>query len=108
MLSGSQAVSVVNLPWIQAGEDLEEDDDEKEEDEEQIAGTSSLPPVPLRLPEMSESTPLLQTTSSRSRSRRRRMSVGPHGNATVTQAVLMVRLPSGCKRTLDHRLLRSC
>jgi proton-coupled amino acid transporter len=80
---------------MQAGEDLEEDEDEeKEEDEEQIAGTSSLTPAPLRQPEMSESTPLLQTTSkSRSRSRRRRMSIGPHGDATVTQAVLMVRLP---------------
>ena len=107
MLSGSQAVSGVNIPRMQAGEDLEEDEDEeKEEDEEQIAGTSSLTPAPLRPPEMFESTPLLQTTSSksRSRSRRRRMSVGPHGDATVMQAVLMVRSLEG----VDTPLLIAC
>ncbi|KAJ7249233.1 transmembrane amino acid transporter protein-domain-containing protein [Mycena haematopus] len=67
-----------------AGEDLEEDDDEDEEDEENS------------VPEPTENAPLLPTRSvsrsmSRSRSRRKRMSsVGPHGNATVPQAVLML------------------
>ena len=39
-----------------------------------------------------ERSPLLRsaTSHSRSRSRRRQRSVGPHGDATVTQAVLMV------------------
>ncbi|KAF8649353.1 hypothetical protein AX16_005862 [Volvariella volvacea WC 439] len=91
-----------------AGEDLEEDEDEEKsfdeegEDEEQFA-----PPIP----GLSETTPLLSsggdgggwdeggggmsasaitTRTSRSRSRRRAGSVGPHGNATVTQAVLML------------------
>lgn len=69
-----------------AGEDLEEEDDEdKEEDEERIvAGPSST--MSANLPE--ETTPLLRGTKSRGR--RRGASVGPHGNATVTQAVLML------------------
>jgi solute carrier family 36 (proton-coupled amino acid transporter) len=37
---------------------------------------------------VTERSPLLR----RSTSRRRRASVGPHGDATVTQAVLMVRI----------------
>ncbi|KAF7374408.1 Aa-trans domain-containing protein [Mycena sanguinolenta] len=66
-----------------AGEDLEEDEDDDEEDEESAPGPS-------------EQAPLLGSRSlsrsmSRTRSRRRRMSsVGPHGNATVPQAVLML------------------
>lgn len=36
-----------------------------------------------------ENTPLLERSKSRSHSRRRRMSVGPHGDATVGQAILM-------------------
>jgi hypothetical protein len=46
------------------------------------------------LNEVAERTPLLNRSVSRSisRSRRRRHSIGPHGNATVTQAVLMVCL----------------
>lgn len=44
-----------------------------------------------------ERQPLLSgARRSRSRSRRRRPSVGPHGNATVTQAVLMVCRSSEC------------
>ncbi|KAL0954912.1 hypothetical protein HGRIS_003844 [Hohenbuehelia grisea] len=73
-----------------AGEDLEEDDDdeEKEGDEEAADG-----PLSAGLPsaEPTEQTPLMSSTiRSRSRSRRRRMSVAEHGNATVTQAVLML------------------
>ncbi|KAF8896081.1 transmembrane amino acid transporter protein-domain-containing protein [Infundibulicybe gibba] len=76
-----------------AGEDLEEDEEEKEDDEEQtVAGPSSS--VSRGLPDTAETTPLLGNTASRrsrSRTRRRRNSVGgPHGNATVTQAVLML------------------
>ena len=74
----------------QAGEDLEEEDDEKEEDVEQdiIEPPFTISPVLVDIPE--ETTSLLRSPS-RSRSRRRRTgSVGPHGNATVTQAVLMV------------------
>ncbi|KAF5359481.1 hypothetical protein D9756_003272 [Leucocoprinus leucothites] len=75
-----------------AGEDLDEiDDEEKDEDEEQRAGPSE------EAPESSENTPLLRgrvhSTFSRTRSlsKQRRSSAGPHqGNATVTQAVLML------------------
>lgn len=71
----------------QAGEDLEDDEEDKEEDVEQnVAGPSSE-----GLSDAAETTPLLRSGSrSRSHTRRRRSSVGPHGNATVTQAVLMV------------------
>lgn len=76
---------------MQAGEDLEEEDEEdKEEDEERtIAGPSSIISTGFsNIPE--ETTPLLRSRS-RSRVRRRRgASVSSHGNATVTQAVLMV------------------
>ncbi|KAF9466587.1 transmembrane amino acid transporter protein-domain-containing protein [Collybia nuda] len=74
-----------------AGEDLEEDDDEsREEDVEQnIAGTSTSSST--NHVDTTETTPLLKNRSrSKSRSRRRGNSVGPHGNATVTQAVLML------------------
>jgi len=72
---------------------LEEDEDEEKDEDEEEATASALASSLTRLPtDISESTPLLQTVSSRSRSRsrRRRMSTGPHGDATVTQAVLMV------------------
>ena len=68
----------------QAGEDLEEDeDDDRVADEESAAQRA----------ESSERQPLLGGSGlsrSRSRSRRRRMSVTAHGDATVTEAVLMV------------------
>ncbi|KAF7336952.1 Aa-trans domain-containing protein [Mycena venus] len=68
-----------------AGEDLEEDDDDEPDEE-------------MGVDEPTENAPLLGTRSvsrsmslSRSRVRRKRMSsVGPHGNATVPQAVLML------------------
>jgi len=77
---------------------LEEDEDDKDEEEEggEVAGPSPsfTPDASLPVSESVEQTPLLKQTSpyrSRSRSRRsRRMSIGPHGDATVTQAVLMV------------------
>jgi proton-coupled amino acid transporter len=83
-------------PFLQAGEDLEDDDDEeKEEDEEAtfVAGPSGTSPDgDLSASQLSEQRPLLGSRPSRSmsRSRRRRASLGPHGDATVTQAVLMV------------------
>jgi solute carrier family 36 (proton-coupled amino acid transporter) len=84
---------------LQAGEDLEEDDDEdKEEDEEapRIPGPSAsfAPDGELSASQLSEQQPLLgsKLSRSRSRSKRRRASLGPHGDATVTQAVLMVIL----------------
>ena len=73
----------------QAGEDLEEDeDDDRVADEEAEAGA-------LVRPEVSEHQPLLggsKLSRSMSRSRRRRMSVTEHGDATVTEAVLMVMI----------------
>jgi solute carrier family 36 (proton-coupled amino acid transporter) len=76
----------------QAGEDLEEDDDDdKFEDEEATirAGPSQLAARIV----VDESQPLLKAQSpSRSRSRKRAASVGSHGDASVTQAVLMVSL----------------
>ncbi|KXN91636.1 Vacuolar amino acid transporter 3 [Leucoagaricus sp. SymC.cos] len=76
-----------------AGEDLDEEEEEeeaKDEDEEQRAG-------PSEVEEVTETTPLIRgrigsaLSRSRSRSRQRRISAGPHrGNATVTQAVLML------------------
>ncbi|KAF5341715.1 hypothetical protein D9611_001927 [Ephemerocybe angulata] len=74
-----------------AGEDLDEyDSDEEKEDEE--AEQRLLDEQLQREP--TEETPLVRTTSlsrRRSRSRRRAQSVGPGGgNATVTQAVLML------------------
>ncbi|KAH7926377.1 amino acid transporter [Leucogyrophana mollusca] len=72
-----------------AGEDLEEEEEEgKASDEEAIAHQE---PTEAAAPP-DETQPLLkqQTHASRSRSRRRRMSVGPHGDATVSQAVLML------------------
>ena len=78
----------------QAGEDLEEEEEEdKEEDEERtVAGPSSIISAGISdLPE--ETTPLLRGAKPRPR-RRRGASIGPRGNATVTQAVLMVCVAS--------------
>lgn len=85
------------MKYVQAGEDLEEDEDEdKEDDEEEAAGfpvpSSSVIQAGLSAEAM-ERRPLLGKATparSRSRTRRRRMSVCEHGDATVTQAVLMV------------------
>ncbi|KAJ7767110.1 vacuolar amino acid transporter 4 [Mycena metata] len=70
-----------------AGEDLEEDEDGDDDEETIVGAPSDAGP--------SENAPLLggrpSATRSMSRSRRRRgASVGPHGNATVPQAVLML------------------
>ncbi|KAK7031269.1 hypothetical protein VNI00_013520 [Paramarasmius palmivorus] len=67
------------------GED--EEDEEKEDEEQPAAGPSSGPSAGFG--DVSESSPLLGRSRSRSRSRRRAASVS-HGNATVTQAVLML------------------
>ncbi|KDR78952.1 hypothetical protein GALMADRAFT_244633 [Galerina marginata CBS 339.88] len=75
-----------------AGEDLEEEDDDDKEDEE----TADLPSdlvIGTGLPDVNETTALLESPSvsrSRSRSRRRKNSVSRQGTATVTQAVLML------------------
>ena len=99
---------------------MEEEDEEDEEssgpedelvpnviDRAPYAGTSLLsqqeaghrPSVLLDMPEpdlqkATERSPLLRSATShshsRSRSRKRRGSVGPHGDATVAQAILMV------------------
>lgn len=74
------------LIMLQAGEDLEEDEDEDKEVAPQVPSASALEAGDQ--PADSEQSPLLQRTMSRSR--RRRMSIGPTGDATVTQAVLMV------------------
>ncbi|KAG7089222.1 hypothetical protein E1B28_010923 [Marasmius oreades] len=76
-----------------AGEDLEEDEEEEKDDEEQPVPGPSRGDVPpsAGFGDVSESAPLLGKRRSVSRSKsRRRGSVGPHGNATVTQAVLML------------------
>ncbi|GLB40221.1 putative transmembrane amino acid transporter protein [Lyophyllum shimeji] len=72
-----------------AGEDLEEEEEEKEEDEEERVAVVSRE-VSAGIREVAEETPLLSGSPTRSRSRRRRMSVGPRGTATVPQAVLML------------------
>ncbi|KAG6333778.1 hypothetical protein ID866_5313 [Astraeus odoratus] len=69
-----------------AGEDLEED--EEDADDEEIAGQ---PEPSAAAASVDESQPLLkQTQHVRSWSRRRAASVGPRGDATVPQAVLML------------------
>ncbi|KAI5118134.1 hypothetical protein M0805_001733 [Coniferiporia weirii] len=83
-----------------AGEDLEEDEEEEDDaallgQEEGIAGPTGVARTTLaQLEESSETAPLLPREASKrsiSRARRsRRASVGPHGDATVTQAVLML------------------
>lgn len=93
---------------MQAGEDLEEIEEEDEgvtpDDDLDIERTPFAPSSLLESPEAdlaathgaqsdlhdahkaTERSPLLRRTTSR----RRRASVGPHGDATVTQAVLML------------------
>lgn len=69
-----------------AGEDLEEEEDRADDEEATIrAGPSELGAHTVA----DETQPLLKPRSA-SRSRRRAASVGPHGDATVTQAVLML------------------
>lgn len=111
---------------LQAGEDLEEDeeDDLIEIEDEDLhasyvddegrlrpsAGPSAAPHLTVDTTayrprwatdddKATEASPLLQSPNyskiSKAR-RKRRSSVGPHGNATVPQAVLMVRLVKGC------------
>ncbi|KAG1852713.1 amino acid transporter [Suillus subluteus] len=69
-----------------AGEDLEEEEEDRTDDEEATirAGPSEFDAHIV----VDENQPLLKPRST-SRSRRRAASVGPHGDATVTQAVLM-------------------
>ncbi|EIW84292.1 hypothetical protein CONPUDRAFT_135790 [Coniophora puteana RWD-64-598 SS2] len=62
-----------------AGEDLEEEE-EPLEDEESVRQDAAT----------DERSPLLKDRRSRSASRRRASSVGPHGNSTVPQAILML------------------
>ena len=72
----------------QAGEDLEEEEDRLEDEEATIRASPSQVDAHVVV---DESQPLLKARSpSRSRSRRRAASVGPRGDASVTQAVLMV------------------
>ncbi|KAG6919207.1 hypothetical protein DXG01_008505 [Tephrocybe rancida] len=74
-----------------AGEDLEEDEDDKEEEEEEEEARLAGAEISTGLPDINEESPLLGRRSlSRSRTRRRRNSVGPSGTATVTQAALML------------------
>jgi len=104
-----------DLEEIEEEEEDEDYDDETAVDDDQVprvvnrtsyAGTSLLsqteaallPSVSVNIPsadlhKATERSPLLRSSTSqsrRSRSRRRRNSVGPHGDATVTQAVLML------------------
>ncbi|KAI0784285.1 transmembrane amino acid transporter protein-domain-containing protein [Abortiporus biennis] len=103
-----------------AGEDLEEIDEEDESEEDLAVDDEEVPAITDRTPyagtsllsqveagvspqlsvdiraaelhKATETSPLLASSTShrRSRSRSRRRSVGPHGDATVTQAVLML------------------
>ncbi|KIJ66909.1 hypothetical protein HYDPIDRAFT_85219 [Hydnomerulius pinastri MD-312] len=69
-----------------AGEDLEEDDDTADDEEATEQAGASVASAAA-----DETQPLLkQTGRSLSRSRRRAASIGPHGDATVPQAVLML------------------
>jgi proton-coupled amino acid transporter len=73
----------------QAGEDLEEEEEDRTDDEEATIRAS--PPELDAHAVFDETQPLLKPRST-SRTRRRAASVGPHGDATVTQAVLMASL----------------
>lgn len=105
---------------IKAGEDLEEIEEEDEEalpqDEEgglqrsltraEAALSSSIHFEPDLTKPHDETTPLIQSTISRaargSRIRRKRASsIGGHGEASVTDAVLMVRLDLFSSRLAD-------
>jgi len=63
---------------------LEEDDEEEKDEEIGAPGIEEVPEA------VTEATPLLRSSRSLSRSRRRRGSVSVQGTASVTQAVLMV------------------
>jgi len=72
---------------------LEEEDEDAEKEDEAIAALEESI-ISAGLPDVDEQTALLHASTlgkTRSRSRRRRNSVGQQGTATVTQAVLMVR-----------------
>lgn len=77
-----------------AGEDLEEEEEEKSDEDLEQATRPGPSHLATGLPDAGEDSPLLgggkATSRSRSAMRRRASSVGPHGNATVTQAVLML------------------
>ncbi|KAG6837384.1 hypothetical protein H0H93_010543 [Arthromyces matolae] len=76
-----------------AGEDLEDEEMETKEDDEEAAeaAAGASRAISVGLPDVNEESPLLARRSvSRSRTRRRRNSVGAAGNATVTQAALML------------------
>ena len=83
------------LMFRQAGEDLEEEEETKSEDED--VEQQFTVPVDGHIPstgfEADENTPLVRkprgATRSASRRSRTATSTGPHGNATVTQAVMM-------------------
>jgi proton-coupled amino acid transporter len=70
-----------------AGEDLEEEEEDRADDEESTIRAG--PSEPDAHVVIDETQPLLKPRST-SRARRRAASVGPHGDATVTQAVLML------------------
>ncbi|GAA6060765.1 hypothetical protein JCM10212_006745 [Sporobolomyces blumeae] len=90
------------------GEDLEEIEEEDEEDEDEEAEVDGVPDIPAyngqppkpsrepsRRGDATERTPLVRGRSSRrdarpTPSRKRSSSVGKHGDATVTQAVMML------------------
>ncbi|KAG1804416.1 amino acid transporter [Suillus subaureus] len=75
-----------------AGEDLEEEEEDRADDEEATirAGPSELEAHVV----VDETQPLLKPRST-SRSKRRAASVGPHGDATVTQALLKAFVGTG-------------
>lgn len=78
-----------------AGEDLEEDEDDDHDQEGLLPGPSSHT-VAAGLSDVSEESPLLgqkprMRLQHRSRSRRRASSMHANGNASFTQAILMVR-----------------
>lgn len=104
------------MVFAQAGEDLEEIEEEEFVDDEESRvqtpeylegasdyGIGETPPLLTEAPipssdghKATERSPLLQrphNRRTRSKSQRRRMSsLGPHGDASVTDAVLMVRI----------------
>ena len=87
------------IPICQAGEDLEEDEDEGAEDDEEATADILSTTLTAGLSDIAETTPLLTSSlvsvsMSRSRSRHRHNSVGPTGNATVTQAVFLFLVDS--------------
>ena len=109
---------VLMLISLQAGEDLEEIEEEDEVllDNEPLpaSGSRDFPataPTRQRVSTIridaeeavgfpSERSPLISRAKSRSASRRRK-SIGPHGDATVGQAILMVRTTHHVSSCLD-------